>query len=455
MTAFAQRFPDYQPALNLLATGYFTDADLGKYREAATQALERAPENPHALLNYARLKLLEEGREAVEALKPRIVNAPVGREARVVDGELAQAQALAFMGDDKGVKKALAAWHKTNRHPEFHPLAAWLEERLEAREADKNVPFYRLRELIPGQLKRWQALPSKRLTEAVAQDLRAVPGFLSLIPGHLGFEDEATAKLLAALLLELKLPEPAGPWPEVVREVALNGPGERGTRLGLLLLLKQLGFVSEGEPIAFAGMPEGVNVLELELSFEPEPSVLTDAELEQMGGYLEGMRAGRFAEVRPLIEKLVERYPDDTSLLYNLALCELYDSSLPDGKARGHARLEKLVEEHPNYLFARAHLGAEAVITGDLARAHALLRFPEGLKRLHVEEYATFLSAQGRLALAEGEVESAEKMLDTLEELVGEDSSAFVGLERALEADGQRGLLGAFGALLKRGLGSS
>ena len=237
----------------------------------------------------------------------------------------------------------------------------------------------------------------------------------------------------------------------MLKEIALNGPGERGTRLELLLLFKQKGLIAADEAREFAGLPGGVDVLELELTFEPEPSVLSDTELTRLEATLEQMRAGDFAEARTQLETLSERHPDDATLQYNLALCERFDEGLPDGEKRAHERLERLVQDHPSYLFARAQLAANATATGDLERARELLRLPDGLKRIHVQEYATFVSAQGQLALAEGDYEQAEQILEMLDELIGDEDASYLMLERALTREGRSGLLGSLRSLLDRG----
>ncbi|CAN5777857.1 hypothetical protein BH24DEI2_BH24DEI2_05550 [soil metagenome] len=446
MSAFVERFPEFQPARNNLATGYFVQGDHAKYREATLAALEHAPENIHALNNYARLVLLEQGPKALKDLLPRIVSAPVRTEDGVVDGEIVQAQTLAFAGDDEGVKRALQTYDE--RHPdEEHPAATQLRERLAAR-TDKTKPsarpYYVLHDLIPGLVAGWRRANPKNVGGIVREDLMALPGLLTLIPDQLGFEVEPLALLLALTLLDRDVldkdvPASAEPWPDVLRRVALDGPGERATRLALLQLLMERGLVAKDEPVPFEGIPGGVNLLELELTTEPELGTVAKADEDRLEAATLTLQAHNFSEAREMFEALAKKYPEHSSVQFNLAISELHDSSLRGGKARGQKRIESLLESHPQYLFARAHLATEAVERGDLERAQELLRWPEGLKRIHVQEYGLFAAAQGRLALAEGDRDAAEKQLDLIEELLGEESSAYQVLERALNPK-KRGL---------------
>lgn len=440
MRTFAKRFPDYQPALNNLTTGYFVQGDLPRYRESVTHSLERAPQNIHALLNYARLLMIEEGPGAVQALVPRLKDAPTSRAAGLVDGQLAQGQALALVNDDAGIKQALRAWRKENPD-EDDPIVTWLEERLAARmgrDGDPDRPYYTLYELMPGVIRRWirgggqGEKENQRALKRAESDLRVMPGLLRLLPDYLGYERDALARVLGAIVLESDLPVPGSStsWSEVLSRVAQEGPGTRTTRLALLQVLQQRGLL-EGDEFDFEGLPGGVHTFELELHDESEPGDLSSRELGTLSSALDQMRSGDFGAGRSALEALHVRHPDNPSVVYNLALSELHDPATP--KDAGIARLEALTESHPAYLFAKTQLADEALKEDDLERAQALLAWPEGLRRVHVDEYAVYTATLGKLALAEGDKEKAKEMLAMIDDLVGEESTAYQLLGRALK----------------------
>jgi tetratricopeptide (TPR) repeat protein len=450
MKAFLKRFPDYMPAHNVMTTGYFLLGDLPNYQKATQDALERAPRNIHALLNKVRLVLLTEGLEAAKTWRERIADAAISKEEKITGGALAQAQAFALLEDDEGVEQALELSYQDEADDD-DPVAELYDDILGERKEGERIPYHQVKDLIPGWLKRWQELSrSKQLPRIMKADLETLPGFLEILPHYLGYEEETVARLLAALLLENPdLPAPHGPWPEVLKNLATVGPGEEDTRRQILILLLQKGLISNEEVLPFEGSEAGVKLLELELYTEPEESYLSNADKTRYAKVLEEMRAGKMSKARAALEELLTKYPNSTSLLYNLALAEAHDNTLPKGKERSRDRLEKLVAEHPAYLFAKVQLVRELLNEGNIERAKEILVLPEGVKRFHIDNYTAFMSAQGQLALAEGNKEQAEKILGMLEEMVGEDDSSY----RILEQDLKRGnvaMLGKLGNLFKR-----
>ncbi len=450
MKAFLKRCPDYLPAHNILTTGYFLLGDLPNYQQATQDALERAPRNIHALLNKVRLVLLTEGLQAARAWREQLASAAISKDEKIMDGALAQAQAFALLEDDAGVEEALGRSYVDEANDD-NDVANLYDEILAERKEGSSRPYHKVRDLIPGWLERWQELSrSKQLPRLMKADLEALPGFLEILPGYLGYEEELMANLLAALLLETPdLPTPHGSWSEVIKKLGSEGPGEASTRHQLLLLLLQKGFISHEEVVPFAGSAEGVKLLELELYNEPEESPLSDKDKHKLAKVLDDMRAGNMSKARVVMEEMVTKYPTDTSLLYNLAVAEAHDDTLPKGKERSRDRLEKLVADHPAYLFAKAQLARELMAEGNLEQAKELLVLPEGVKRFHIGSYTAFMAAQGQLHLARGEREQAEKILAMLAEMVGEDDSSHRILEQDLNKN-EATMLGRLGNFFKR-----
>ncbi len=450
MKVFLKRFPDYMPAHNIMTTGYFLLGDLQNYQKATEDALGRAPRNIHALLNKVRLVLLTEGLEVAKTWRERVTDAAISKEEKITGGALAQAQAFALLEDDAGVEQALELSYEDEADDDS-PVAELYDDILAQRKEGERRPYHQVKDLIPGWLKRWQELSrSKQLSRVMKADLETLPGFLEILPHYLGYEEEMMAQFLAALLLETPdLPAPHGPWSEVLKKLATDGPGEEETRRQILLLLLQKGFISHEEVVPFEGSEAGVKLLELELYNEPEESPLSNADKTKLAKVLDDMRAGRMSKARSVLEEMATKYPSDTSLLYNLAVSEAHDATLPKGKQRSRDRLEKLVATHPAYLFAKAQLARELMSEGQLERAKEILVLPEGVKRFHIGNYSAFMAAQGQLSLAQGDKEHAEKILDMLEEMVGEDDSSYRILEQELNRDNVA-MLGKLGNLFKR-----
>ena len=444
MEGFAARFPDFLPAQNILATGRYLLGDFTRARAAAERVLHLAPLNVHALLNLARLDLLERGVAAAREWQSRFRAAPVSSGDGITDGQLALANYFALLNDDANVERALDAWNSNANERLADPQSEFIESRLRLRlgepagrgkrtkrrpAASPAHPYFLPRELLPaGMLERWRGLGAKHVEAGMLRDLKSLPGWLSLLSETLGFEDPEFARMVALVLTR----DRDAAFVEMLIKVALHGPGETATRLAIAAVLQEAGLIPENADIQLPGTPDGAKLLQLELDFEPSATPLGASDQSTFEEAIEHMRAGRFDEARGLLEPLSTSYADFASLQFNLALCELMGTAGRNVKEAGHARLERLLVTHPQYLFARSHLAGEALQLGDLERARSLLRFPEGVNRLHVDEWAVFTATSARLALAEGNVDQAVQALATLAEVVGEEATAYRVLERAV-----------------------
>lgn len=342
MEALARRFPDFQATHNLVATGYFVLGEMARYRQTADAALARAPSNIHALLNSVRLELLEHGLEEARELLPRVREAPTSREVGIVAGELAQAQALAYLGEAEGARQALEAFLAGGG---AEPAAEQLEGYLELHETDSRAPLLRLRDLLAGYFRRWR-MSGEKLLEVAGVDLATLPGVLTLLPEVISYEDEPIARILATVLLsEHAPPAPTEPWAEVLERIVQEGPGTREARLALLKQLADLGRLEPDTVIPFKGSEQGLKYMQLELVTEPMPNSLSEEDQKTHEAAYELMQDGDFAGARPLLASLQETYPQVASVAFNLAMSEV--SAGGDSARHGRARLERLVRELP------------------------------------------------------------------------------------------------------------
>jgi predicted Zn-dependent protease len=178
-----------------------------------------------------------------------------------------------------------------------------------------------------------------------------------------------------------------------------------------------------------------VQLRKLELLQEPQPSGLPDEDYEAFSRAHELMQKNMFPAARELLEPLAERHPEATSVIFNLAMTEWVAGG--SAAVRAEERLEKLVRDHPHYLFARSHLARQALHEGNLERAQELLRLPEDLTRIHIQEYSGFLLAQGQLAVAMNELDRAEQIMESLEEMVGRKDKLYLVLKDELRMRGR------------------
>ena len=430
--------PDYQPARNLLVTNKLLQGDVAGYVEAADDAFAHAPDNPHALLNAVRAAFLRGGVEAARDLRSH-VDALMPDAGWGGDSYLARAGALALMDDADATEAALSAYHDWEQETGDAgqvELADAIDDLLERRQHDPRAPLVDLGELLVGLVARWKRQDPERIVASAEASLASMPGVLRELPNMIGYQSPATVRLLVKLLLYGFAPEPPrGSWAEVFEHVGKHGPGTREARRALLLLLAETDHIDEDEAIALDGDADdedaSVQLRRLEISGEGVPTGLPAADEQRMAAALEDLQAGRTAAALAALSALHQRYPDSLPLTFNLALAE----RLSGGEAarRGDERLQRLVDEHPDYLFARAELALRAIDADDLETATSLLALPEGKRRFHPLEWGVFASASGYLALARGDVEAAEQFLDGIDETLGSDAAPYLALDAALD----------------------
>jgi len=430
--------PDFQPARNLLVTDKLYRGDLEGFVEAANGALAHAPDDPHALLNAARATFLRGGVEAARSLRPR-VDALVPDTGWGADRYLARAGALALMDDADATAAALSAYHdwvQETSDDEAPELAQVIEDLLERRRHDPRAPLVDLEELVVGVGARWRDVDEERVLETAEASLASIPGVLRELPNMIGYQSPATLRFLALLMLhDVAPPPPQGSWAGVFEQVAKHGPGTRAARRALLLLLAETGHIDEDAAMALDGDADddsvSVQLRRLEISGEGVPTGLPAADEQRMAAALEDLQGGRTAPALAALSALHERYPDSLPLTFNLALAERLSGG--DAARRGDERLQRLVDEHPDYLFARAELALRAIHADDLERAASLLALPQGKRRFHPLEWGVFASASGHLALARGDVEAAEQFLDGIGQTLGSDAAPYLALDDALD----------------------
>jgi tetratricopeptide (TPR) repeat protein len=142
---------------------------------------------------------------------------------------------------------------------------------------------------------------------------------------------------------------------------------------------------------------EGVN---------PNPKVQALAEQA-----FNALQAGDAPRAQNLLEEAVALDPDSPSLLNNLAMA--FEMQRQSEKA--HAMLREIHARFPDYFFGIAGVARLAVKEGDLDTAHKLLSSLLERRRLHVTEFDTLCAAQIELFLAEKNRDAARSWFEMWE----------------------------------------
>lgn len=448
MATFAKK-TGFLPAYNNITSAAIELMDWKRAFESSDTTLAMSPDNIHALFARVRLEYLTNGFEAAQVWLERVRAAPVGDHTKIFESEATQAQALAVLRDQAGVKNAILAYQKRlENDPEatngaFEVLAEWLEQVATA----PQRPFLDVASFLPKTaIKRWTSLPEKQFIPSITSDLKAMFGVLELLRDAITYEQPSILALFAPVLVnnpELQVPNDSRTWFELFKSVLVTSTDtDIKMQLSRFFHTKELLSAEEIQTLT------GLQLLHLEIHHETSKALYGKAEYNQVELAIEYMREAEFGKARLLLESLVKKYPNHATDKFNLAMSYLHDSTLSDGAAQAEALFLELYAQHPEYLFAKSELATLAMKRNNLTAAQAFLTFPQKLTRVHASEYASFLSAQGRLAILQGDRATAEKHLELIEDILDEDSPAYKLLEVALNPPTTSSF---FAGLLERG----
>ena len=237
---------------------------------------------------------------------------------------------------------------------------------------------------------------------------------------------------------------------EALQRFALLPIGTPGERMGLLQSLRAQGVLAPDVMPEFWDGREvrQIKLISTEISREPLPTGLTDDQLQLLSTSIGLFNQGLWdAAEAPLLE-LLRQVPTHHSAVGNLAAIKM---------AQGHreeaiAIYRDLIGKQPDYLIGRCNLANILIQDGDLDGAQQLLEGLAERERLHIQEIFLLYGAHACLLAARGDMESAERFLDSLEPMIEDDNDErrfqrIVDLVRRYETNP------SFGGLLSRLLG--
>jgi tetratricopeptide (TPR) repeat protein len=443
-----ERRPQFIPALNNISEALAREGRLAEAAEYCRRVLELDPENFHALSNLTRGMVLAGRLEDAQALAQRLKAV----KQKVPDAWIKKAEALSYLGDDEGVIEAwrgaveagseglpqpdalllhLAAVAHYRQGKEDEARRLWEDalRRAPALEmarlnlADLRRPVAQRHAAWPFGIQYWM---SKATLDALDQYLRragkgrtgdaatnAMRSFLAdhleiarLVPLLLDRGDESARMFAFHVAQGAKTPEML----TALRDFTLSNRGPDELRTQASAAATQAGLMPSG-PIRMWIQGEWRDVLALgwEIHFDPDQPL--PPEINELGiEAQEAMLDGDFDRAEQLYSEILAREPDNYKMQLNRAQVYL----LLGREKEGEEMIQKIFEQHPDYLFARTHMARKAVKQGDLAKARELLKPLLLRKRLHISELNALVIAHVELELAEGRLEGAQYWIDML-----------------------------------------
>lgn len=442
--------PNFVPALNNLGQIYATQGEIGQAIETAKRVLALQPDNVHALSNLARLHFLngqplEAGQYAAH-LK--------ASSAEAADRWTKIAEALAFLGDDQGilalyqqakdagdlksgnvdeifyhliavaafrlghVKDARRYWNDALR---INNNFAWarqnladLEKPAKNRHGPWAYPFESwllgaaVRDLSRLMDQHKSVRKKTDLQGLILQFLEKHPQIIFLAPHLVERGDEKACEFV------FRLAAVSG-HPELLSVAKSFLTGKRGSidlRMQCAQMLSQAELLPSGSLRLWTGDTwSDTLMLNFEIDPEPEENKLPRAVERLSRQAWEALNDRDGSRAQAALEEAVALWPDDPHLLNNLALA--YELQGRSDKA--HQMINEIHARFPEYFFGIAGVARLAIADGNLEQAHDLLESLMQRKKMHPSEFNALCMAQIELWLAEGKPEAAQTWIEMWE----------------------------------------
>lgn len=441
-----QKIPDLVPILNNLSLSHFVAGNTAEAIAAAERALAQAPENFHALSNLTRFNFLTAHFDAARQYAARLEQLRGDNP----DLPVKQAEALAFLGDDEGVREAYQ--RAKEQHGEQSPLLLHLAAAAHYRLGDektawrlwqdavdrqpsfllaqrnlndrhlpvgqKNAPWYwplpywfsgNFQRVFTEDLAGSAAKKEDQLPDSITELFGRHPHVLEIFP-HMLERGDGTAREFVINLARLAETPELGP---ILYDYALSRHGADQLRMEAIQVVTELysHLLPEDKKVMLwlEGEQKEIFLSGFEIHWEPEPfGDLADEILDMHEEAHDLLVGGQTAEAEQLLKQIIDAAPDFPSPYNQLAVA--YQMQGRQKEAR--ALVEETHARFPDYLFARVALARFYARQGRIEEAKDLLDPIIRRRRLHIAEFRALAQAQMEIALADGRQDAARSWLD-------------------------------------------
>ncbi len=470
--SFLEKVPDVIPILNNLSLSQFMVGDVEQAKTAAQKVVQLDADNFHALSNLTRFAFLtgqlEQARQFADRLQQVSNDNP--------DLATKQAEALAFLGDDEGIraiyeeqanlgqgdlnplllhlaavayyrlgdqKNSWSLWRKSIKQaPSMEMAQACLAER-PLPVSERNIPWY-----WPFQywftndfqqlFKKFGIGLAQKSNKGIKREMRALlakrPFLPKLFPHMLERGDRTTREFVLNAIYISETPQLL----QILYDFSLSQHGTDDKRM------EAIQFISQHHPEM---LPENKQVLmwrngqqtklvmmSFEITNEPDWVDTTEEVLDMHDTTYELILNEEIDAAEPLLNEIIAADPDFCSAYNQLAL--VYEMQGRTEEAR--ALVEETHARFPDYLFARVGLARILTQEKRVEEAKDLLNPIMRQTKLHITEFRALARANMDISLAEDRKESARSWLEMWRQM--EDDNPEL-MQWQMRIDGPDGLL--------------
>lgn len=470
-----EKIPDLAPVLNNLSLSQHMLGDVDQAIATAQKVIARDTDNFHALSNLVRYHFLTAQFDQAQTYAHRLQQI----DSDNPDFEPKQAEAFAFLGDDKKVwaayqraktkghenhplllhlaavasyrlgneKKAWQLWQQAvELQPEFSMAQESLAEKpLPA--GERNVPWYwplkywlpqNFRQLFKlGQCmgKDIQRLSAKEIERAMKSLLAEQPYLTKLFPHILEHGDRDARQFILNFTRIVATPELL----QLLYDFAQSPHGNDSLRLEAAQFINKdhPAMLPEDRtiPMWIGGKQTELFMMGFQITDEPEwVRGVSEAVMDKHQAAYDLLMDEKPKAAEKLLKEIIAEAPDFYTAYNQLAVA--YEKQGRNQEAR--KLIEEAHERFPDYLFARVGLARMKLKDKELEAARNLLKPLLKRPELHISEFRALVRAEMDIALADNKTETARAWLQIWQQVENDHPEL---IEWKLRIDGPDKLL--------------
>ncbi len=441
---------DYPPVANNYALALFQLGDIEKAMLVYQNAFAQEPSNLFAMTAYLRLLVWNGQMDEAQNIADKLQEQTPSR-ALYADAQLA---GLAFLGR---YKDAFTCYQRLDKEsidemePAFYHLEAsiafMVDKKDLARELWNRSPEKLYRGVEENPFTLLATTPEKSRHPAIFADSELIPrGWLRIL-GSLAerfTKEQAMYKALreeivplpsldylrlcyesgsdsVLFLIEMLLASHAIAGNTEAKQLLIDFLSSTRTTVEAKMLLLQRAQIaevisSEEKNINYWNGTENIAITPMNFSITREAgqTSLAKKDFKVMEKAVALLRKQETTKARELLQTLVTRYPKEKSVRGNIAA-----SWSVEDPEKSMQEYKQIIQDIPDYLFARAMLAEKYISKGEIDEAEKLLQ-PDLLQRdeYHIEEFIIVMGVQAYYHAAKGNEEATNKFLELLPKVV-------------------------------------